>query len=46
MFEYWDDLSKVHGMEDLDRVEAEQIVAQWLRRLPGDVWDERLPQPK
>ncbi len=25
--------------------EARQLVARWLRHLPGDEWDRRLPQP-
>jgi len=31
---------------DLEYHSAGIVVAQWLKKLPGDGWDVRLPQPR
>lgn len=36
---YWSDI------EHINRDEAANQLAQWLKYLPGDGWDSRLPNP-
>jgi len=43
--EFWGEIA-----EDLDRAgvtpeDAAECIAGWLRHLPGDSWDRRLPDP-
>ncbi len=46
LFEFWDEQAPNHGINDLDREEAAQVVAQWLSRLPGSSWSAFLPHPR
>ncbi|MBF6085192.1 hypothetical protein IU485_27850 [Nocardia cyriacigeorgica] len=33
-------------LEDLDPAEAAQQLGKWMARLPGRLWDDRLPLPE
>ncbi len=44
--EFWDEMvADSAELAGIDRAEAAQQIANWLGRLPGNQWDNRLPQP-
>jgi hypothetical protein len=36
---------EIYGLTDEQAREERETVAKWLRHLPGDEWDRRLPDP-
>jgi len=47
IFEGWDESTTGRNLDraGIDRDEAAQQIANWLRALPGDDWVTTLPQP-
>jgi len=50
LIEFWHDYLRSGKLPDnlagVDVEEAAEQLTQWLKRLPGDIWDNRLPLPQ
>lgn len=42
IIEFWGENDE---LSDLDVEEAQRVLASWMAKLPGDVWDYRLGDP-
>lgn len=45
LFEFWDESAGQYHLQDVDVREAKTIVAGWMAKLPGTIWDTRLGDP-
>ena len=40
--EFWGEMTEGTDLESVDPEEAREVIAGWMRRLPGNIWDTRL----
>jgi hypothetical protein len=45
IIEFWGEIATDLANEGVTSQEAAEVLASWMKRLPGTAWDARLPYP-